>query len=95
MRGTAATGRFHIQVTASSNPGGSDALLFHMIPHLDVLDPQLANDDPSGSLVMLRGIAETHGDRTSQVPDNAGSWIRLSPSRMTNSVARAHTSSSA
>ena len=46
VRGTAATGRLHIQVTASSNPGGSDALLFHMIPDLDVLGAQLANDDP-------------------------------------------------
>ena len=79
VRGAAASGRFHIQVTASTHRSGSDELLFRMIPDLDLLEAQLLNDDPDWITVTLRCIGEMHGDRTSAIPNPATSWIDLSP----------------
>jgi GMC oxidoreductase len=79
VRGQAPSGRFHLQVTASANPGGSDELLFRMIPDLDFLQAQLVNDDPQFITITLRGIGEMHGDQASAVPNANGSWINLSP----------------
>jgi hypothetical protein len=79
VRGVVPSGRFHLQVTASANPGGSDELLFRMIPDLDFLDEQLVNDDPGWITITLRGIGETHGDTATAVPNASGCWINLSP----------------
>lgn len=79
VRGLAASGRFHIQVTASTHQHGSDELLFRMIPDLDLLQAQLLNDDPEWITVTLRGIGEMHGDRGAAVPNANTSWIDLSP----------------
>src|SRR5207237_9523572 len=62
VRGIASTGRFHIQVTASTHVHGSDELLFRMIPDLDLLEAQTANDDPNWLTITFRGIGETQGD---------------------------------
>lgn len=72
-------GRFHLQVTSSTHVAGSDELLFRMIPDLEVLGAQLANQDPNWITVTFRGIGEMRGDRTSAVPNGSGSWINLSP----------------
>lgn len=79
VRGRASSGQFHLQITASAHSGGSDALLFHMIPDLDVLQQQLANDDPDWIAVTVRGVGEMHGDRSTPIPNAEGSWINLSP----------------
>jgi choline dehydrogenase-like flavoprotein len=79
VRGAAPTGRFHLQVTASTSQAGSDALLFRMVPDLDLLDQQLANTDPDWVTITLRGIGEMHGDPTTPVPSPTASWINLSP----------------
>ena len=79
VRGLAPTGRFHLQVTASAHSGGSDALLYHMIPDIDLLQQQLMNDDPNWITVTVRGIGEMHGDQTTPVPNSNASWINLSP----------------
>jgi len=79
VRGVTPSGRFHLQVTASTHAAGSDELLFRMIPDIDVLGVQLANQDPNWITITVRGIGEMHGDRTSAVPNPAGSWIDLSP----------------
>jgi hypothetical protein len=79
VRGVAPAGRFHLQVTASTHPSGSDELLFRMIPDLDFLREQLINDDPNWITVTLRAIGEMQGDRASTVPNPSGSWIDLSP----------------
>ncbi len=79
VRGLAPTGRFHLQITASAHSGGSDALLFHMIPDLDLLEEQLMNDDPNWITVTVRGVGETHGERTTSIPNGNSSWINLSP----------------
>jgi choline dehydrogenase-like flavoprotein len=79
VRGAAGSGRFHIQATASTSRAGSDALLFTMIPDLDLLDQQLANTDPDWVTITLRGIGEMQGDQTSPVPNSTTSWVNLSP----------------
>ena len=79
VRGVAPTGRFHLQVTASTGRGGSDELLYRMVPDLDLLERHLANDDPQWVTITLRGVGEMHGDRTAAVPASPGSWINLSP----------------
>jgi hypothetical protein len=79
VRGAAPSGRFHIQVTASTGRAGSDELLFRMIPDLDLLDMQLANTDPDWITVTLRGIGEMHGNRGSTIPNPVTSWMNLSP----------------
>ena len=63
VRGIVPSGRFHVQVTASTHSHGSDELLFRMIPDLDLLQAQLANDDPNWIAITFRGIGETRGDR--------------------------------
>jgi choline dehydrogenase-like flavoprotein len=79
VRGRAPSGRFHVQVTASTHAGGSDELLFRMIPDLELLNAILANTDPNWITFTFRGIGEIVGDRTSGVPNGNGSWIDLSP----------------
>jgi hypothetical protein len=60
VRGRAAGGRFHLQLTASTSRAGSDALLYQLIPDLDLLDQQLANTDPDWITVTLRSIGESN-----------------------------------
>lgn len=79
VRGVTATGRFHIQVTASTHTSGSDELLFRMIPDLDILSAQLANQDPNWITITFRGIGEMRGDRTTTIPNATASWMNLSP----------------
>lgn len=79
VRGAPASGRFHIQVTASTSRAGSDELLFRMIPDLDLLDQQLANSDPDWITVTMRGVGEMHGDMVATPPTPDTSWIDLSP----------------
>lgn len=79
VRGLAASGRFHVQVTASTHLRGSDELLFRMIPDLDLLEAQLANDDPNWIGITLRGIGEMQGDQGTPVPNADTSWVDLSP----------------
>jgi choline dehydrogenase-like flavoprotein len=79
VRGITPNGRFHLQVTASTHVAGSDELLFRMIPDIEVLGAQLANQDPNWITITFRGVGEMRGDRTSAVPNPSGSWIDLSP----------------
>jgi hypothetical protein len=79
VRGRAPSGRFHVQVTASTHAGGSDELLFRMIPDLELLHAIVANSDPNWITFTFRGIGEVIGDRMSGVPNVNGSWINLSP----------------
>ena len=79
VRGVTPSGRFHIQVTASTHVAGSDELLFRMIPDMDSLAQQLANDDPDWITITFRGIGEMQGDKTAVTPNGTTSWIDLSP----------------
>jgi len=79
VRGKTPSGRFHVQVTASTHARGSDELLFRMIPDLELLEAVLANTDPNWISFTFRGIGEMVGDRVSAVPNANSSWIDLSP----------------
>jgi hypothetical protein len=59
--------------------GGFDALLYQMIPDLDILDEQLANEDPDWVSLTVRGIGEMVSDTASPAPNDVGSWMDLSP----------------
>lgn len=73
------SGHFHIQITASTHAAGSDEMLFRMIPDVDILSAQLANQDPDWITITFRGIGEMHDDKTSGIPNATTSWINLSP----------------
>jgi hypothetical protein len=80
VRGSTPQGKFHIQVTASADPGGnSDALLFTMIPDIDLLDQTLANKQSGWISIGFRGVSQFIGDQTKSVPNASGRWINLSP----------------
>jgi choline dehydrogenase-like flavoprotein len=80
VRGSTPQGHFHIQVTASADPGGnSDALLFTMIPDIDQLDATLANQQAGWISIGFRGVSQQIGDQTTSVPNPTGRWINLSP----------------
>jgi choline dehydrogenase-like flavoprotein len=79
VRGSAATGAFHLQLTASTSRAGSDELLFKMVPDVEELGAHLANTDPQWVSLTLRGIGEMTGDRATEVPHSQRSWIDLSP----------------
>lgn len=80
VRGSAPQGKFHIQVTASSDPAGnSDALLFAMIPDIDLLDATLANQQAGWISIGFRGVSQLIGDPATTVPNPSGRWINLSP----------------
>jgi choline dehydrogenase-like flavoprotein len=80
VRGSTPQGKFHIQVTASADPSGnSDALLFTMIPDIDLLDATLANQQAGWISIGFRGVSQQIGDQVSGVPNQAGRWVNLSP----------------
>ena len=80
VRGSTPQGNFHIQVTASADPGGnSDALLFTMIPDIDQLDATLANQQSGWISIGFRGVSQQIGDPSTSVPNPTGRWINLSP----------------
>lgn len=79
VRGVTPSGRFHLQVTASTHNAGSDELLFRMLPDIDILNAQLANQDPNWITITLRGIGEMRGNTAAAVPNATTSWINLSP----------------
>jgi len=80
VRGSTPQGRFHIQVTASADPGGnSDALLFSMIPDIDQLKQILASQRSGWITFGFRGVSQHFGDQLSAAPNADGRWIDLSP----------------
>jgi choline dehydrogenase-like flavoprotein len=79
VRGAAPSGRFHLQITASTSRAGSDDLLFRIIPDIDLLTQHLTNTDPNWIAMTLRAVGEMRGDKVLPVPNSNGSWINLSP----------------
>jgi GMC oxidoreductase len=80
VRGSTPQGGFQIQVTASADPeGNSDALLFSMIPDIDLLDDILASQQAGWISLCFRGASELIGDKVTSVPNPTGRWINLSP----------------
>ena len=76
VRGTTASGRFHLQVTASTHVAGSDEMLFRMIPDLDALNAQLTNQNPDWVTITFRGIGEMTGDKNAAIPNRCAQYGR-------------------
>jgi choline dehydrogenase-like flavoprotein len=80
VRGSTPQGKFQIQVTASADPNGnSDALLFSMIPDIELLKGILKNQHSEWISICFRGVSQLMGDRATSVPNSIGRWINLSP----------------
>lgn len=80
VRGSTATGKFHLQVTASADPfGNSDNLLYALIPDIDQLNTILASQTADTITIAFRGVSQHFGDKSSSVPNGTGRWINLSP----------------
>ena len=81
VRGSTPKGRYHLQVTAADGPGGSEDLLFRMIPDIDLLDQTLAAQQEDWIVITLRGIGEMNGDRMGNANKQTGqppNWMDLS-----------------
>ena len=78
VRGTTNGRQFHLQVTASGDPGANpEKNMFSAIPDIDLLDSIVANQDPNWIVVTLRSIGEMAGDKTAQPGDQNKSWMNL------------------
>lgn len=75
-------GRYHLQVTAAAaGTGGSEDVMFRMIPDIDLLDQTLAAQQEDWIVITLRGIGEMQGDRNPNSPKQTGQspiWMDLS-----------------
>jgi len=56
-----------------------EALMWSMVPDIDLLAGLLANQDPNWVTITFRGIGEMEGQADVNNPDPARSWIDLSP----------------
>jgi choline dehydrogenase-like flavoprotein len=80
VRGKTNDGHFHLQVTAADDPSGNaDALLFQMIPDIDLVKQILDAQTADSVTITLRGCAETKGTRDQPIHNPAQRWIDLSP----------------
>jgi choline dehydrogenase-like flavoprotein len=81
VRGSTPQGRYHLQVTAAAGTGGSEDVMFRMIPDIDLLDQTLAAQQEDWIVITLRGIGEMQGDRNPNATKQTGqapSWMDLS-----------------
>ncbi|WP_048707914.1 GMC oxidoreductase [Microvirga massiliensis] len=90
VRGEALGRRFHHQVIASSVVGTNpEAVMWNMVPDIELLDNMLANQNPEWVTIVFRGIGEMEGSRK-LAPEPAMSWIDQSPETDDRSVRRAY-----
>jgi len=92
VRGSTPQGRYHLQVTAAAGTGGSEDVMFRMIPDIDLLDQTLAAQQEDWIVITLRGIGEMQGDRNPNALKQTGqapSWMDLSEQTDEFSVRRA------
>jgi len=79
-RGSAAGRRFHFQITAADVSGSNpEAIMWSMVPDIDVIGALLANEDPNWVSITFRGIGEMENQGAVDNLDPARSWIDLSP----------------
>lgn len=82
VRGSTADGRYHLQVTAAAVMGANpEAVMWRMIPDIDLLDQTLASQNADWIVITLRGIGEITGSRDpagAKVTGQTPSWIDLS-----------------
>jgi hypothetical protein len=82
VRGSTASARYHLQVTAAAIPGAdSEGAMWRMIPDLDLLDQMLAGESADWIVITFRGIGEMKGAPNVAAPKVTGSvpsWVDLS-----------------
>lgn len=82
VRGSTPQGRYHLQVTATAISGPDpEAVMFRMIPDIDLLDATLAAESAGSIVITLRGIGEMQGDKDPNATKNTGnppSFVDLS-----------------
>ena len=82
VRGSTPQGRYHLQVTAAAITGPDpEAVMFRMIPDIDLLDATLAAESADAIVITLRGIGEMQGNKDPNAlksTGNAPSWLDLS-----------------
>ncbi len=80
VRGSTPAGRYHLQVTAAAIAGSNpEAVMFRMIPDIELLDAMLSSQTSEWIVITLRGIGEMLGDKNATIGDNSVSWMNLSP----------------
>jgi hypothetical protein len=80
VRGSTPQGRYHLQVTAAAIEGSnSEAVMFRMIPDIELLNEMLSSQTSEWIVITLRGIGEMIGDKSAVIGDNNVSWMNLSP----------------
>jgi hypothetical protein len=90
VRGEALGRRFHHQVIASSVVGNNpEAVMWNMVPDIELLDNMLANQNPEWVTIVFRGIGEMEDSRK-PTPDPTKSWIDLSQETDDKGVRRAY-----
>lgn len=82
VRGSTPQGHYHLQVTAAALAGPDpEAVMFRMIPDLDLLDATLAAESADSIVITLRGIGEMQGSKDPAAVKSTGnppSWVDLS-----------------
>jgi len=90
IRGEAFGRRFHHQVTAAAVTGDNpEAVMWSMVPDIDLLNGMLANQNPEWITIILRGIGEMENSPTAP-PDANKSWIDLSSQADDRGIRRAY-----
>lgn len=79
VRGATAQARFHLQVTAAAIVGAnSEAVMFRMIPDIELLEKMLSSQSEDWIVITLRGIGEMRGDKNASPTNPGTSWMDLS-----------------
>jgi hypothetical protein len=64
VRGSTPAGRYHLQVTAAAVHGAdAEAVMFRMVPDLDLLGGMLASEDAESIVITFRGIGEMQASK--------------------------------
>jgi hypothetical protein len=80
VRGSTAKGRYHLQITAAAIEGANpEAVMFRMIPDIELLDQTLSSQSRDWIVITLRGIGEMQGDKNAAIDNSSTSWMNLSP----------------
>src|SRR5262249_34302336 len=82
VRGSTPQGRYHLQVTAAAIAGPDpEAVMFRMIPDIDLLEATLGAESADSIVITLRGIGEMQGNKDPNAVKSTGnlpSWLDLS-----------------
>ena len=90
-RGTAQGRRFHHQITAADVTGPNpEAVMWSMVPDIDLIDSLLTNQDPNWVTITFRGIGEMEDQQAVANIDPARSWVDLSAETDQWSMRRAY-----